>query len=158
MVSPVAPVRPVKPGPTTTPVIPGPTGTPVTPVITGQKALEAQDTQFLDRSELIVQNSPVRPMQLEHNVQEYSDLLNSDSLDDKADESPEWAILRHARHQSPAIGHSATGHTDNTGTGHTGTGHTGSTGHTGQHRSKRQHSVHRTHSVRSDADDHRSTL
>ena len=105
-------------------------------------------------------------MQLEHNVQEYSDLLNSDSLDDKADESPEQAILRHARHQSPAIGHSVTGHTDNTdtghtghiGTGHIGTGHTRSTGHTGQHRSKRQHSVHRTHSVRSDADDHRSTL
>ena len=130
--SPVAPVRPVKPGATTTPVIPGPTGTPVTLVITGQKALEAQDTQFLDRSELIVQNSLVRPVQLEHNVQEYSDLLNSDSLDDKADESPERAILRHARHQSPAIGHSVTGHTDNTGTGHTGTGHTGSTGSTGQ--------------------------
>ena len=149
-----------------------PTGTPVTPVITchtGQKALEAQDTQFLDRSEPIVQNSPVRPVQLEHNDQEYSDLLNSDSLDDKADESRKRAILRHARHQSPAIGHSVTGHTDYTdtrhtghiGTGHTGhidTGHTGSNGSTGQHRSKRQHLVHRTHSVRSDADDHRSTL
>ena len=155
MVSPGSPVAPVKLGATTTLVIPGPTGTPV---ITGQKALEAQDTQFLDRSELIVQNSPVRPVQLEHNVQEYSDLLNSDSLDDKADESPERAILCHARHQSPAIGHSVTCHTDNTGTGHTGTGHTGSTGSTGQHQSKRQHSVHRTHSVRSDADDHRSTL
>ena len=98
-------------------------------------------------------------MQLEHNVQEYSDLLNSDSLDDKADESPERAILRHARHQSPAIadtGHIGTGHTGHIGTGHTGS--TGSTDHTGQHRSKRQHSVHRTHSVRSDADDHRSTL
>ena len=145
--APVRPVKPVKPGAKTTPglpVIPGPTGTPVTLVITGQKALEAQDTQFLDRSELIVQNSPVRPVQLEHYVQEYSDLLNSDSLDDKADESQERAILCHARHQSPAIGHSVTGHTDNTGTGHT-----------GQHRSKRQHSVHPTHSVRSDADDHR---
>ena len=90
-------------------------------------------------------------MQLEHNVQEYSDLLNSDNLDDKADESPERAILRHARHQSPAIAD----------TGHIGTGHTrstGNTGHTGQHRSKRQHSVHQTHLVRSDADDHRSTL
>ena len=111
-------------------------------------------------------------MQLEHNDQEYSDLLNSDSLDDKADEFPERAILRHARHQSPAIGHSVTGHTDYTDTrhtghigtshtGHIGTGHTGSTGstgHTGQHRSKRQHSVHRTHLVKSDADDHRSTL
>ena len=101
-------------------------------------------------------------MQLEHNDQEYSDLLNSDSLDDKADESPERAILRHARHQAPAIadtghtGHFGTGHTCHIGTGHTGS--TGSTGHTGQHRSKRQHSVHRTHSARSDADDHRSTL
>ena len=131
MVSPGAPVRPVKPGAKTTPglpVFPVPTGTPVTPVITGhtgQKALEAQDTQFLDPSEPIVQNSPVRPVQLEHNVQEYSDLLNSDSLDDKADESPERAILRHARHQSTAIAD----------TGHIGTGHTrstGSTGHTGQ--------------------------
>ena len=175
MVSPGSPVRPVKPGAKTTPglpVVPVPTGTPVITGHTGQKALEAQDTQFLDRSEPIVQNSPVRPVQLEHNVQEYSDLLNSNSLDDKADESPEQAILRHARHQSPAIGHSVTGHTDNTDTGHTGhigtghtghigtghTGSTGSTGHTGQHRSKRQHSVHRTHSVRSDADDHRSTL
>ena len=42
-------------------------------------------------------------MQLEHNDQDYSDLLNSDSHDDKADESPERAILRHARHQSPAL-------------------------------------------------------
>ena len=77
MVSPRAPVRPVKPGATTTPglpVTPGPTGTPVTPVNTGQKALEAQDTQLLDRSELIVQNSPVRPVQLEYNVHESSDL------------------------------------------------------------------------------------
>ena len=165
MVSPGSPGAPVKPGAKTTPglpVFPVPTGTPVTPFITGhtgQKALEAQDTQFLDPSEPIVQNSPVRPVQLEHNVQEYSDLLNSDSLDDKADESPERAILRHARHQSPTI--ADTGHTGHFGTGHIGTGHTwstGSTGHIGQHRSKRQHSVHRTHSVRSDADDHRSTL
>ena len=94
-------------------------------------------------------------MQLEHNVhvQESSDLLNSDSLDGKADESPERAILRHSRHQSPATGHNGTDHT-----GHTGTGSTGSTGHTGQHRSDREHSVRRSHSVRSDAVDHRSTL
>ena len=133
MVSPGAPVRPVKPGAKTTPglpVFPVPTGTPVITGHTGQKALEAQDTQFLDRSEPIVQNSPVRPVQLEHNDQEYSDLLNSDSLDDKADESPERAILRHARHQSPAIGHSVTGQTGHIGTGHIGTGHIG-TGHTG---------------------------
>ena len=94
-------------------------------------------------------------MQLEHNVHESSDLLNSDSLDDRADESPERAILRHSRHQSPATGHTDTNHTGNTGTGHT--GHTG-TGHTGQHRSDREHSVHGTHSIRSDAVYHRSTL
>ena len=162
MVSPGAPVRlvkPVKPGATTTPglpVTPGPTGTPVTQVNTGQKALEAQDTQFLDRSELIVQNSPVRPVQLEHNVHESSDLLNSDSLDDRADESPERAILRHSRHQSPAMGHPDTGHTGYTGTGHTGS--TGSNCHTCQHLSDCEHSVRRTHSVRSNAVDHRSTL
>ena len=59
-------------------------------------------------------------MQLEHNVHESSDLLNTDSLDDRADESPERAILPHARHQSPAIGHSVTGLTGNTGTGQPG--------------------------------------
>ena len=59
-ITPGAPVRPVKPGAKTTPglpVFPVPTGTPVTLVITGhtgQKALEAQDTQFLDPSEPIV--------------------------------------------------------------------------------------------------------
>ena len=97
-------------------------------------------------------------MQLENNVHESSDLLNSDSLDDRADESPERAILRHSRHQSPATGHTCTGHTGNTGTGHTGHTGTGSTGSTGQHRSDREHSVRRSHLVRSDAVDHRSTL
>ena len=145
---------PVKPGAPTTP------GQPGAPVNTGQKALEAQDTQLLDRSELIVLNSPVRPVQLEHNVHvhESSDLLNSDSLDDKADESPERAILLYSRHQSPATGHTGTDHTGNTSSGHTGHTGTGSTGSTGQHRSDREHSVRQSHSVRSDAVDHRSTL
>ena len=80
--------------------------------------------------------------------------MNSDSLDDRADESPERSILRHSRHQSPVTGHTGTGHTGHTGTGHTGTGHTGHTGHW----SDRKHSVRRSHSVRSDAVDHRSTL
>ena len=109
---PGAPVRPVKPGAKTTPGLPVlsvATGTSVITGHTGQKALESQDTQFLDPSEPIIQNSPVRPVQLEHYDQNYSDLLNSDSHDDKADESPERAILRHARHQSPAI--ADTGHT-----------------------------------------------
>ena len=42
-------------------------------------------------------------MQLEHNVHESSDLFNSDSLDDRADESPERAILRHSRHRLRVI-------------------------------------------------------
>ena len=108
----------VKPG---APVTPGIQGAPVTPVNTGQKALEVQDTQLLDRSELIVLNLPVRPVQLEHNVHESFDLLNSDSPDDRADESPERSILLHSGHQSLGTGHTGTGHT---GTGHTGTGHT----------------------------------
>ena len=115
-------------------------------------------------------------MQLEHNVHESFDLLNSDSPDDRADESsPERSILRHSGHQSPGTGHTGTGHTGHTGTGHTGhtgtvhtshTGHTGTghtgTGHTGTghtgHRSDREHSVRRYQSVRSDAVDHRSIL
>ena len=103
-------------------------------------------------------------MQLEHNVHESFDLFNSDSPDDRADESPERSILRHSGHQSPGTrhtgtghtGHTCTGHTGHTGTGHTGTGHT-DTGHTG-HRSDHEHSVRRSQSVRSDAVDHRSTL
>ena len=70
-------------------------------VNTGQKAQEVQDTQLLDRSELLVLNSPVRPVQLEHNVHESFDLLNSDSPDDRADESPERSILRHSGHRAP---------------------------------------------------------
>ena len=42
-------------------------------------------------------------MQLEHNVHESLDLLNSDSLDDRADESPERSILRHSGHWPPVI-------------------------------------------------------
>ena len=156
-VTPGAPVRqvtPVRPGSPVIPVKPGApvtSGAPVTPVNTVQKALEVQDTQLLDRSELIVLNSPVRPVQLEHNVHESFDLLNSDSPDDRADESPEPSILRHSGHQSPGTGHTGTGHTGHTGTGHTGTGHTG-------HRSDREYSVRRSKSVRSDAVDHRSIL
>ena len=104
----------------------------LTPVNTGQKALEVQDTQLLDRSELLVLNSPVRPVQLEHKVHESFDLLNSDSLDDRADESPERSILRHSGHHSPGTGHIGTSHT-----GHSGTSHNG-------HRSDREHSVHRS--------------
>ena len=100
-------------------------------------------------------------MQLEHNVHESLDLLNSDSLDDRSDESPEWSILRHSGHQLPATGHTGTGHTGHTGTGHTGltcTGHTGTSPTGTGYRSDREHSVCRSHSVRSDAVDHRSTL
>ena len=99
-VRPGAPVISVKPG---APVTPGIQGAQVTPVNTGQKALEVQDTQLLDRSELIVLNSPVRPVQLKHNVHESFDLLNSDSSDYRAHESPEQSILRHSGHRAPVI-------------------------------------------------------
>ena len=67
-------------------------------------------------------------MHLEHNVHESLHLLNSDSLDDMADESPERSILRHSGHQSPATGHTGTSHTGHTGTGHTGHTSTGFSG------------------------------
>ena len=127
LVTPVTPCTPGAPVRPSAPVKPGAPVTPGAPVNTGQKALEVQDTQLLDWSELLVLNSPVRPVQLEHNVHESFDLLNSDSQDDRADESPERSILHHSGHRSPGTGH----------TGHTGTGHTG-------HRSDREHSVHRS--------------
>ena len=130
------------------PVTPGKPGAPVT----GQKAQKEKANQCLDRSELLVLSSLVRPVQLEHNVHEslgnmpsvqnehssehsqaFQGLLNSDSPDDKADESPERSLLRHSGHRS-----SGTGHTGNP----LGTSHTGN----------------RSRSVRSDAVDHRSIL
>ena len=98
---------------------------PVTPgasvrlVNTGQKAQKVQANQCLNQSELLVLNSPVRLVQLEHNVHEslgnmpsvqdehlsehsqaFQGLLISDSPDDKADESPERPPLRHSGHRS----------------------------------------------------------
>ena len=76
---PVPPTTPGKPG---TPTTPGSRGAPVTPgspvtpgalvgpVNTGQKAQKEKADQCLDRSELPVLNSPVRLVQLEHNVHE----------------------------------------------------------------------------------------
>ena len=104
-------------------------------------------------------NSPVRSVQLEHNVHEplgnmptllielssehsqaFQDLTNSDSPDDRADESPERSHLRHSGHRSSGIGH---------------TGNPSGTGHTGNS-SDHEHSVHRSRSVRSDAFEHGS--
>ena len=65
--------------------------------------------------------------------QAFQGLLNSDSLDDMADESPERSPLRHSGHYS------------------LGTGHTGN-------RSDHEHSVHRSQSVTPDAVDHWSIL
>ena len=62
-------------------------GTPVTPgavvrlVNTGQKAQKVQANQCLDQSELLVLNSPVRPVQLEHNIHE--SLGNMPSVQDE---------------------------------------------------------------------------
>ena len=75
--------------------------------------------QHLDKSELHVHNSPVRPVQLEQNVHESPDnmpsvkdehtsehsqafqgLLNSDSPDDRADGSPDQSTLHHSGRRS----------------------------------------------------------
>ena len=91
-----------------------------TQVSTGQKAQKVEVNQCLDQSELLVLNSPVRPVQLELNVHEslgnmpsvqdehtsehsqaFQGLPNSDSPDDRADESPERSTLRHSGHRSP---------------------------------------------------------
>ena len=139
-------VQPVTPGAPVT------LGASVRLVNTGQKAQKVQANQCLDQSELLVLNSLVRPVQLQHNVhgslgnmlsvqdehssehsQAFQGLLISDSPDDKADESPEQYPLRHSGHRS------------------SGTGHTGN-------RSDHEHSVHRSRSARSDAVDHRSIL
>ena len=134
------------------PVAPVTPGASVRLVNTGQKAQQVQANQCLDRSELFVLNSTVRPVQLEHNVHEslgnmpsvqdehssehsqaFQGLLISDSRDDKADETPERSPLHHSGH------------------GSSGTGHTGN-------RSDHEHSVHRSRSVRSEAVDHWSIL
>ena len=91
-------------------------------------------------------------MQLEHNVHEpqgnmptlliehssehsqaFQDLINSDSPDDRADESPERSHLRHSGHRSSGIGHTG-------------------------NRSDHEHSVRQSQSVGSDAVNHRSIL
>ena len=98
-------------------------------------------------------------MQLEHNVHEllgnmptlliehssehsqaFQDSTNSDSPDDRADESPERSHQQHSGHRSSGIGH---------------TGNPLGTGHTGNC-SDHEHSVHRSRSVRSDAIEHGS--
>ena len=104
------PVSPTSPGIPGAPTTPGSLGAPVTPgspvtsgalvrpVYTGQKAQKEKADQCLDRSELPVLISPVRLVQLEHNVHEplgnmptlqnehssehsqaFQDLTNSDS-------------------------------------------------------------------------------
>ena len=99
----------------------------------------------LGQSELLVLNSPVTPVQLEHNVHEslgnmpsvqdehssehsqaFQGLLNSYSPDDSADEFPEQSPLGHSRQRSLGISH---------------------TGNPSDH----EHSVHRSQSVRPDA-------
>ena len=80
----------------------------------------------LNQSELFVLNSPVTPVQLEHNVHEslgnmpsvqderssehsqaFQGLLNSYSPDDSADEFPERSPLWHSGHLSLGIGHTS---------------------------------------------------
>ena len=75
----VSPTTPGKPGTVTmtgTPIIPGSPSSMVTPgesvrpVHTGQKAQLEKADQCLAQTELPVLNSPVRSVQLEHNVHE----------------------------------------------------------------------------------------
>ena len=157
---PVPPTTPGKLGTVTTPGTPITPGSPssagesVRPVQTGQKAQLEKADQCLAQSELPVLNSPDRSVQLEHNVHEqqgnmpnlqiehlsehsqvFQDFTISDSLDVRADESPERTHLQDSGHRSSGIGH---------------TGNPLGTGHTGN-RSDREHSVHRSGSIRSDA-------
>ena len=67
---PGAPTTPGSPGAPVTPGSPVTPGALVRPVYTGQKAQKEKADQCLDRSELPVLNSPVRLVQLEHNVHE----------------------------------------------------------------------------------------
>ena len=139
LTTPGSPRAPVTPGSPVTP------GASVRPYYTGQKAQKEKADQCLDGSELPVLNSPVRPVQLEHNVHEplgymptlqiehlsehsqaFQDLSNSDSPDDRASESPERSHLRHSGHWSSGIGH---------------IGNPSGTSHTGN-RSDHEHSVH----------------
>ena len=92
------PCAPTTPGSLGVAVTPVTTCALVRPVYTGQKAQKEKAGQCLDRSELPVLNSPVRLVQLEHNVHEplgnmptlqiehssehsqaFQDLANSDS-------------------------------------------------------------------------------
>ena len=107
-------MQPVTPGAPVTP------GVSVRLVNTGQKAQKVQANQCLDQYELLVLNSLVRPVQLEHNIHEslgnmpsvqdehssehsqaFQGLLISDSPDDKADESPERSPFRHSGLRAP---------------------------------------------------------
>ena len=137
----VQPTTPGKPGTVTTPgtpITPGSKVTPggsVRPVHTGQKAQLEKADQCLAQSELPVLYSPGRSVQLEHNVhsplgnmptlqiehlselsQVFQDLMNSDSPNVRADESPERTHLRHSGHWSSDIGHTG----NPLGIGHTG--------------------------------------
>ena len=157
------PVPPTTPGTVTTPgtqIIPGSPSSTVTPgesvrpVHTGQKAQLEKADQCLAQSELPVSNSPVRSVQLEHNVHEslgnmptlqiehlsehsqvFQDFTNSDSPNVRADES----------HSSATFWTSVFGHT----------GNPLSIGHTGN-RLDHEHSGHRSRSVRSDVIEHGS--
>ena len=130
----VPPTTPGKPGTVTTPIIPGSPSSTVTlgesvrPVHTGQKAQLEKADQCLAHFELPVLNSPVRSVQLEHNVHEQpgnmpnlliehlsehsqvsQDFTNSDSPNVRADESHSSAtfwtsVFGHRSHWQP-IGH-----------------------------------------------------
>ena len=112
MTTPGTPITPGSPSSTVTP------GETVRPVHTGQKAQLEKADQCLAQSELPVLNSPIRLVQLEHNVHEplgnmptlqiehlsehsqvFQVFTNSDSPNIRADKSPARTHLRHSGHR-----------------------------------------------------------
>ena len=113
------PVSPGKPGTPTTPGSPGAPvtpGSPVTPgasvrpVYTDQKAQKEKADQFLDLSELPVLNSPVRSVQLEHNVHEPLGIMPTLQIEHSSEHSQAFQDLTNS--DSPVPGNiGCTGYT-----------------------------------------------
>ena len=156
----VPPTTPGKPGTVTTPgtpIIPGSPSSTVTPgesvrpVNTGQKAQLEKADQCLAQSELPVLNSPVRLVQLEHNVHEPLGNMPTLQIEHLSEHSQVFQDFTNS--DSPNVGQTSLTHLRHSGQWSSGIGHTCNplgNGHTGS-RSDHEHSVHRSRSVRSDA-------
>ena len=101
-VSPTTPGKlgaPTTPGSLIAPVTPGSPVTPdalVRPVYTGQKAQKEKADQCLDQSELPVLNSPVRLVQLEHNVHEPLGNMPTLQIEHSSEHSQAFQDLRNS--------------------------------------------------------------